>query len=98
MQRGFLLPGDYQRSRPHRAVIDVGRDKLELNVSALNEAAGQIVGPLVTWSVVTDAIGMTNKLEEIGTTVSAAATGMNASFRTKRRIPQSLTADGAHYG
>lgn len=50
------------RSLPHRAIITVGKEKLDLLVSPLYDETGTYVGPLVTWDVVTEKL----KLQEIG--------------------------------
>lgn len=81
-QRRML--GDHQRSLPHRAIISLGNDKLELNISALNDAKGAYLGPMVTWSVVTESLNVAGKMEEVVATVSAAATEMRASADAMR--------------
>jgi methyl-accepting chemotaxis protein len=42
------------RNLPHRAVITLGPEKLELNVSAVYDGEGRYQGPMVTWGVVTE--------------------------------------------
>ncbi|MGZ3736524.1 MAG: methyl-accepting chemotaxis protein, partial [Bdellovibrionota bacterium] len=42
------------RNLPHSAVINVGKEKLELKASAVYDAAGNYVGPMVSWAIVTD--------------------------------------------
>ena len=39
---------------PHRATIEVGPEKLDLLVSAIEDTNGTYLGPMVTWEVVTD--------------------------------------------
>lgn len=39
---------------PHRAIIEVGPEKLSLLVSAIRDHAGEYIGPMVTWEVVTE--------------------------------------------
>jgi methyl-accepting chemotaxis protein len=39
---------------PHRGVIQIGPEKADLLVSAINDANGNYVGPMVTWEVVTE--------------------------------------------
>lgn len=78
------LLGDYQRTLPHRAIISVGDDKLELNVSALNDSNGIFLGPMVTWSVVTESINLATKMEEVVSAVSSASTEMRASAEAMR--------------
>jgi methyl-accepting chemotaxis protein len=47
-----LLGND--RNLPHNAVIEVGDEKLDLLVSASYDEQGTYLGPMVTWSVVTE--------------------------------------------
>jgi len=44
------------KNLPHHAVIQLGGEYLDLNVSAINDAKGNYVGPMVSWSVVTDKV------------------------------------------
>ena len=39
---------------PHNAIIELGEEKLDLLVTAVNDASGNYVCAMVTWSVVTD--------------------------------------------
>jgi methyl-accepting chemotaxis protein len=48
------------RNLPHRAVIDLGGEKLDLLVSAVYGEQGEYLGPMVTWEVVTQKL----RLEE----------------------------------
>lgn len=76
-QRKML--GDYKNTLPHRAIITLGDDKLELNIAALNGADGHYIGPIVTWGIVTDTVRISQTMQEVAGTVSAAATELNAS-------------------
>jgi methyl-accepting chemotaxis protein len=78
------LLGDGQQHLPHRAVIAVGPEKLELNISALNDADGKYVGPMVTWSVVTESTRLATHMGNIVSAVSAAADEMRASAAAMR--------------
>ena len=82
------LLGDYQRSLPHRAIINIGDEKLELNVSALNDSKGNYIGPMVTWSIVTESIALATQMQEVVTTVSSAATQMSASADTMAKTAE----------
>jgi methyl-accepting chemotaxis protein len=42
------------RNLPHRADIEIGPEKLDLLVSAIYDAKGDYVGPMVTWELVTE--------------------------------------------
>ena len=39
---------------PHQAIIEVGPEKLDLLVSAINDDKGNYLGPMLTWEVVTE--------------------------------------------
>jgi methyl-accepting chemotaxis protein len=41
---------------PHRTNIELGDEVLDLNVSALRDAKGRYMGPLLTWEVITDRV------------------------------------------
>lgn len=70
---------------PHRAIIGLGEEKLELNISALNDESGNYIGPLVTWSVVTDLVRLADNVSEVVSTVSAASTEMESSAEAMER-------------
>lgn len=44
------------RNLPHNALIEVGPETLDLLVTALVDVNGKYIGPMVTWSIVTDKI------------------------------------------
>ena len=50
-QRNIILN---PRNLPHKAIIQVGPEKLDLLVSAVNDANGNYLGPMVNWSIVTE--------------------------------------------
>lgn len=49
-----------ENNLPHRAVIQVGPEKLDLLVSPIRDDSGTYIGPMVTWDIVTEKL----KLEE----------------------------------
>ena len=51
LQRRIL---NNDKNLPHRAMIDVGDQKLDLLVSASYDAEGTYLGPMVTWEIVTE--------------------------------------------
>ncbi len=67
---------------PHRAAIKVGDQTLDLQVSAIKDSAGNFVGPMVTWSVITDQIRIAEEFEHGVKMVSDAAVSMQASCNT----------------
>lgn len=42
-----------ERNLPHRAVINFGNEKLDLNMAAVRNRKGEYVGAVVTWEIVT---------------------------------------------
>ncbi|MBL8705649.1 MAG: PAS domain-containing protein [Rhodospirillales bacterium] len=74
---------------PHKATIRLGTEVLDLNVDAILDAKGGYIGPMLTWSVVTKQIEMTDRFEEnvrdVVQTVSAAATEMRANAESMTR-------------
>lgn len=52
------------RNLPHHAQINVGPETLDLNVSALYDANGTYLGPMVTWVVITERLKLERQLQE----------------------------------
>lgn len=51
---------------PHRAIISLGNDKLDLLVNALYDENNNYVGPMVTWDVITDKVTLKEELTNSG--------------------------------
>ncbi len=49
---------------PHRAKISLGDETLDLLVTAINDDDGNYIGPMVTWSVVTAQVELTDIFEK----------------------------------
>ncbi|MEO2049705.1 MAG: methyl-accepting chemotaxis protein [Pirellulales bacterium] len=91
------------KNMPHRALIQVGEEKLDLLISASYDVKGAYLGPMVTWEVVTeklkseaDAAEKTALVENAPTNILLAnvdgiITYMNpASAKTLKTIESSL--------
>ncbi len=52
------------KNLPHRAEIGVGPETLDLLVSAIYDATGAYVGPMVTWEVVTQRLAAERQIRE----------------------------------
>jgi methyl-accepting chemotaxis protein len=70
------------RNLPHTAVITVGNDKLDLLVSPINDAAGNFIGPMVTWEVVTTKLELIQNLTEASEQLAASAEELLAVANT----------------
>lgn len=44
------------KNLPHQAVIEIGGEYLDLNISALTDEAGRYTGPMLSWTLVTDRV------------------------------------------
>lgn len=99
-QRGILRT---DKNLPHNAVIQVGDEKLELLVTACYDDNGTYLGPMVTWSVVTEKLRLESEAAEKSAIVENAPTNilladldgtityMNpASFNTLKTIESAL--------
>jgi len=77
------------KNLPHKAVIKLGPETLALDVNALMDAQGGYIGPMLSWSVITRQMEMTDKFEanvkDVVHTVSSAATEMRASSESMTR-------------
>ena len=61
---------------PHRAVIDVGPEKLDLLVSAVHDNEGQYTGVMLTWDVVTKKLAQENEVSRMSSMIENAPTNM----------------------
>jgi len=53
------------RNLPHRAIISVGPEKLDLLASAVFDDNGKYIGPMVTWSVITEKLKIETEMSRI---------------------------------
>jgi methyl-accepting chemotaxis protein len=54
-----------ERNLPHRTIIDVGPEKLDLLVTAVHNNEGDYIGPMVTWDVVTEKVKLENDVARV---------------------------------
>jgi methyl-accepting chemotaxis protein len=64
---------------PWETNIVLGDDTLSLRVTRLDDADGNYMAPLLTWSIITDQIKMADNVGEVTVTVSAAATQLDTN-------------------
>lgn len=92
-QRQMLANPD---NLPHKAVIRIGDERLELNVTAIRDSQGRYVGPMVAWSVVTEQVNLAEKVADVVEQVAAAATELEATSTEMTKSAQSAeTSAGA---
>lgn len=52
------------KNLPHKAIITLGPEKLDLSISAIFDASGNYSGPMVTWDIVTTKFELVNDLTQ----------------------------------
>ncbi len=67
------------KNLPHRTLIDVGPEKLDLLVSAIYDAQGSYVGPMLTWEIVTEKARLEERIRQ---SVDVIATSSDALINT----------------
>ncbi|MCA9019845.1 MAG: PAS domain S-box protein, partial [Planctomycetaceae bacterium] len=83
MQRRLLADPS---NLPHRAKIKVGDETLDLLATAISDKEGKYIGPMISWSVITEQVKMANDFETeiqgIVSVVTSSATEMQASSKS----------------
>jgi methyl-accepting chemotaxis protein len=74
------------KNLPHRAVIEIGSEKLDLNVNPMLDTAGNYLGPMVIWEIVTQKL----------TTERAIATSANALASSSEELTTVAQQMGAN--
>lgn len=95
-QQRAILSND--RNLPHRAKIRLGDEHLDLNVSATYDKAGNYIGPMVTWEIITDRVTLVASLKEASDQVASAAEELNATsseMRSNARAAEDEAAQAA---
>ncbi|MCH8885465.1 MAG: PAS domain-containing protein [SAR324 cluster bacterium] len=82
-QRGIL---DNPANLPRQALIQVGPETLDLLVSAIEDKEGQYIGPMVTWSVVTEKMRLENDSARISNMVESANLNIMMAGRDLKMI------------
>ena len=74
---------------PWTATIALGEENLDLKVSAIHDADGAYLGPLLSWTVVTDQVRMATRVQDVVDLVASAATEMDATAGTMSETARS---------
>lgn len=77
---------------PHSAVIQLGDEKLDLLVSPIYDHAGEYVGPMVTWDVITQKEKLIADLTESSQQLSSAAEELLSVSETMSANAEETTA------
>lgn len=71
------------KNLPHRTVISVGPEKLDLLVSAIMDVQGNYIGPMLTWEIITDKVVLEERIRE---SVGVIATSSDAMINTSAKM------------
>jgi methyl-accepting chemotaxis protein len=66
---------------PHRAKIKLGDETLDLRIHAVHDAAGAYIGAMVTWSVITKELALTEEIKTVVESVSTASRQLQGATR-----------------
>ena len=85
---------------PHRSVINIGPEKLEILIGAIFDDRGSYLGPMITWEIVTNKIELVRNLNKASDNLSSAASNVltistNLSAAAERTSAQANTASVA---
>lgn len=65
------------RSLPHRALIQLGDQKLDLNIAAVKNPEGRMTGMMLTWAVVTEQARFIDRVNDFSQDVAGAAAALS---------------------
>jgi methyl-accepting chemotaxis protein len=90
MQRRLLAD---DRNLPHRAKIRLGEETLDLLVSAIYDDAKNYIGPMVTWSVISEKVNLVNTLDETSSLLNAASTTLSQTAQELQASSSKASTD-----
>lgn len=61
---------------PHRAIINLGPEKLDLLVSPIYDADGDYRGPMVTWDIVTEKLALESEAARLKSAIEGSSTAV----------------------
>ena len=91
-QRGILSD---PKNLPYSSVIALGAEKLDLNVSAIVDANGHYVGPMVCWSVVTAQHKLAASVKEVTRQVSATSIELQSTAQSMSAAAEETSRQSA---
>ncbi len=95
-----------ERNLPHKAKIDIGGETMELLISAIRDAEGKYIGPMLTWDCVTERVRLEKaakeaaehdqaKADELGRKVDQVLDVVNAAARGDLTRTLAVSGDDA---
>ena len=78
------------KNLPHRAIIQVGPERLDLMVSAMRDAQGNYVGPMLTWDIVTEKLLNEERVREHGKSQERETAAAQTTMRALSRLIEAV--------
>jgi methyl-accepting chemotaxis protein len=78
------------KNLPHRAIITLGPEKLDLLVSAMRDASGNYVGPMLTWEVVTEKLANEERVKRASEESEQEATNSRHTIEAMSRLVEAV--------
>ncbi len=79
------------RNLPHRAKIQVGPETLDLYATAILDNKGEYIGPMVSWSVVSDRLKVYKALQETSSTLASSSAELSSSSQQTAAAAEQTT-------
>ncbi|APJ03129.1 methyl-accepting chemotaxis protein [Silvanigrella aquatica] len=70
-----------EKNLPHRAIINVGPEKLSLLASAVLDDKGKYMGVMITWEIITSRVTLVENIGEASRQLAAASEELNATAK-----------------
>ncbi|MBW7837147.1 MAG: PAS domain-containing protein [Sphingomonadales bacterium] len=83
------------KNLPHRAVITLGDQFLELSVAAVYDKTGAYIAPMLTWRLATDEIKLANSVQEVVGAVASTTQQLEATAGSLRTMADKTSAQSA---
>ncbi len=80
------------KNLPHKAIIQVGPEKLDLLVSAILDSKGNYLGPMLTWEVVTEKLATEERAKELQERERVAAEELRTKVDTLLEVVNAAAA------
>ena len=64
---------------PHRARIKLGTETLDLSVAAIMDKDGSYIGPMLSWSVITEQVKLAERVASVVDAVAGASTELRTT-------------------
>ncbi len=70
------------KNLPHKAIVHLGPEILEMEIEAIYDNAGEYIGPMLSWGVITPKIELEKQLEKSAEALGMASQQLNSISQT----------------